>query len=914
MVYTLKRSIMALFAIAFLSTFPAIRVSASDDNIINFHDEGYTDNLIPDEWDEDARYWPDMDRLKHAAGSTGRLPWFTHYVDSLNDSSVMTVWEADQIEKTSSNKIGYYTCPQDGYYLIELTGGTASSCGLSCSETLLGEGGRGAVFKGLAYLNAGTVIGYELGSGGAPSIYMASFSCDHDGSGHIVFSYPGEASNLWIDGELIATANGGGAAFRACVGNDDYHEWYKAMSNAISNGENEVNGWDHDDCAVGGSGGEVVCYSLNRFASVQCTNGANGHANRGFNRMENREGTLALQDWWLLVNGDCRVSRPGGITITYVHEHTWISGGGSASCLEAGGTINDVCSTCGAIRYGTVVQQSPTGHAWQAVPVGTEGMEVHSGDVYYNSSDAFEAGTSAWYGADGYYFTKVCANCAEHKADPQPGYYTLRYNLRDYTTEVGVTSDVTLAYCDLHNLRDTTTSLISKHGYLLDGYNGYDVTSAMWQPIGALVTQLTAPNTVFNVWCHWKPIRYNIVYQPNAPDERINNGSAESYDYDQEFYLRGDNAASKPGYSLIGWRYESTDYGTSALVCNLTDVDGATCVLYPRWQMNSYTVRYHNDQNNSYVDQTDCLYAGTYVSYLNGVNMNFTKPGYYIAYWKTADNSCFLAADPLHESENSGVKSTFSGLSVEANGIVDVYPVWVPINYYVQWLPGERNAQGNSVFGTRQYSVPNPEFYDGNTTTCNSTLGDVTAHTSSVKRGFARNIMAVRYTYGETYSVPFNPYSESGSFQGWTTIPNSYTGTIRPGTSFSNATIERNQVITVYTAVDQYPELTITPPQRYSYQSDIIQSLLGQTSTSSISGTALEEVLIADCVTHAHDREDGNDVDVFISNFSKDEIGKIDRPTLMTITFTVRDHLNQCTNVTTTWEIYSGGKVNILVR
>lgn len=432
----------------------------------------------------------------------------------------------------------------------------------------------------------------------------------------------------------------------------------------------------------------------------------------------------------------------------------------------------------------------------------------------------------------------------------------------------------------------------------------------------------------------WIENTFNIHYASNKPARASSEVLRTTRNQDNLLWSQS-YALSSNQYRLRGWTWDgwslspgdnnTVQYSNRQVICNATDNNfadnpsGLTYTLYPVWHENTYTLRYWNDQTGTYTEQKDLLFENTYHTLYNGIDMDYRKDGYYIAYWQSPDGYV-LKADPLHENDDFALES-FQGLTTVDKAVINLYPVWMPITYYIQWEPCSSDFTGNDVQGTRSYDVKIPEFKDANSkVTCHLDNLSFQANNSPAKSYTEKTVDAVQYRYDETYTVPLNPYSgaHANTFQGWSVDPDAYSGVVVQGNQIKNVTVERNQIITLYAVFDLYPELKVVPPSHMSYNdgesNSWVQNLLKTQDLNALSGTALEQHLIETCVKSVSDREDGSAVQVYVSNFDKEQLGGIDRPTLMTITFTAKDSIGQCTNVTTAWEIYKDGKVNILVK
>ena len=825
---------------------------------------------------------------------------------------------------------GTWTVPSDGEYVFILVGGSSGGVRLSCTDKRA-TGGTGAVVVASKTLTAGTTFTYEVGDGNVPFIQRQSFAYNYwtYQSGDGIMGQQQQHTILYSStGKELLKAGGGTAGAMFCGDNEDDAD--DAKDN-LGRGSDKYDYSGTDDAvSVGAEGNYSIDSSFTKLTGT--TNGTAGKKGATANSVSlnlpltvNAEVTNFINTYINITTG---ASRPGLLLIYKKCTHQIETTTSGATCIKSG-TVTEKCKLCGATR---TKDSGALGHDFKSIALGTSGYECKTNSVYYtSSSNASTNTTTAKYtGAAGYYYTKECSRC-KGKAEPKPGYYHITYKKGDYGSGNDVADNnklITAKYT-------TKGSLFTRTGYLQSGWDKHSNGGSRDYLLSTQYDSLSSTPTTIYLYPTWNPITYTVKYNLCGQFTEQYNGSVTptvTCTYDKAFNLWGAGNIIRTGYTQQGWsttKNASTNtYSLSQSVKNLANTQGANVNLYPVWKENSYKVRYHNDVDNTYVDQS-CPYTKECTSYLNGVNMNFVKEGYYVAYWSTKDGSLILAADPLKESQPTNAVSKFKELNATDGAIIDVYPHWEPISYYIQYVPySSSTCTGSAPTGTNSCVVPTPKFNNTLQVTC--TLGNKTfkankSNASSLAK--TETINAVKYTYNESYTVPANAYSNSNSmgfestFMGWALGSNDSAGCLQPGDTIKNVTPQRNQIIKLYSVFNQYPVLDVRAPGGVSYNTtdgseSILKQLLETKSGTALSGTQLEAWLLQQCVNSATDKEDGKLAyysNVYVSYFSKEVYNGIDRPTLLTVTFTAEDSLGQCTHVTTYWEIYSNGRVDILI-
>ena len=193
-------------------------------------------------------------------------------------------------------------------------------------------------------------------------------------------------------------------------------------------------------------------------------------------------------------------------------------------------------------------------------------------------------------------------------------------------------------------------------------------------------------NTVV-LYAQWTGNSYTVVFDGNGADNEVEM-PAQEFVYGESQDL-SKNLFTKTGAAFIGWNTAADGSGSGYTdeenVSDLTEEANATVTLYAQWLENAYTVHFNaNGADGEMADQV-FTYGETKALTANA----FTKVGYTFGAWSTT-------IDPT-EGEVYLNEEEVTKLAENDGDIVDLYAIWVPNLYVVEYDPnggtGEMNSQ-----------------------------------------------------------------------------------------------------------------------------------------------------------------------------------------------------------------------------
>ncbi len=145
----------------------------------------------------------------------------------------------------------------------------------------------------------------------------------------------------------------------------------------------------------------------------------------------------------------------------------------------------------------------------------------------------------------------------------------------------------------------------------------------------------------------------------------------------------------REGYTFNGW-YQDRNFTTEWDFAN--SLVTANTTLYAHWTANSYRVHFHaNDGMQTAVTEQNFLYDTAM-----DLNINpFMRTGYTFTGWATEANGTKVYED----------QQNVNNLTTVQNDIVDLYAVWTPISYKVQFIGGT-GAAGTMTEQIFTYDIP----------------------------------------------------------------------------------------------------------------------------------------------------------------------------------------------------------------
>ena len=162
-----------------------------------------------------------------------------------------------------------------------------------------------------------------------------------------------------------------------------------------------------------------------------------------------------------------------------------------------------------------------------------------------------------------------------------PNTYTIVFNGNGATS--GSTAQMSMTYDVAKNL---TANGFEKTGYVFDGWNtrsdsiGTDYTDKQ------SVKNLTSINGgTVTLYAKWKPITYTIVFNGNGATDGSTASMSMTYDVAKNLTANG---FTRTSYKFIGWNTKAdgtgADYTDEQSVKNITTTNGATIILYAKWE------------------------------------------------------------------------------------------------------------------------------------------------------------------------------------------------------------------------------------------------------------------------------------------------------------------------------------------
>ena len=299
-----------------------------------------------------------------------------------------------------------------------------------------------------------------------------------------------------------------------------------------------------------------------------------------------------------------------------------------------------------------------------------------------------------------------------------------------------------------YNSSDTTTTTVAQTynaawtGVPTWTRTGYTKVGWFDQATGGNAVSVTGNytfTTAKDLYLHWNPVTYNILYNAN-------NGSGTMEPsvktYDSPLTLR-ENTFTRQGWHFLGWSQSNTattatwgDKGT--LNSDLASTQDANVNLYAVWERNDYTIRYNG--NKPATAQADNNVTGVpgdqTKTFGNALTLTSSKPsltGYTFAGWNTA-------ADGSGTAYAAGGSMTTDHVSNQGD-VVILYAQWTRNTYNVafnsslktggsmgnQTLTYDKFTDANGQIKltangfSRQYTVTYNEVYEGGSTTNTST-------------------------------------------------------------------------------------------------------------------------------------------------------------------------------------------------
>lgn len=204
-----------------------------------------------------------------------------------------------------------------------------------------------------------------------------------------------------------------------------------------------------------------------------------------------------------------------------------------------------------------------------------------------------------------------------------------------------------------------------KEGYTFAGWKTTLDGDAHIYTDNATLCDIAAAGESVHLYAHWIPNEYTVTYDANRGIVHGDGNKTVIFgaSYGELF------PPTRTGYTFLGWFWNDT-LVTSETIVSATE----NHILVAKWSANTYTVVYHV---NGGIGSTDTSYH-TY-DVLQTLSPNgYSCPGWSFVGWSTTSNGSVQYAD--QESVNN--------LTSEANGVIDLYAIWVKTSY--TWISGHR--------------------------------------------------------------------------------------------------------------------------------------------------------------------------------------------------------------------------------
>ncbi len=241
--------------------------------------------------------------------------------------------------------------------------------------------------------------------------------------------------------------------------------------------------------------------------------------------------------------------------------------------------------------------------------------------------------------------------------------YTITYNTSTY----GTISNGTKTYNIDYNLSNT---VLERTGYTHVGWSTSEGGSKVYD-----IGERYQTNANLTLYPCWEINTYTITYNTSSYGT-ISNGT-KTYGID---YSLSDTVLEREGYTHIGW---STSLNGSLIYEFAEDYTiDASLILYPCWQINTYTITY-NTSNYGTISNGTKTYGIDYI--LSDTVLERT--GYTHVGWSTSEG---------------GSKAYDIGATYEINSNITLYPCW-QINTYT--ITYNISSYGTISNGTKTYEI-----------------------------------------------------------------------------------------------------------------------------------------------------------------------------------------------------------------
>ena len=217
---------------------------------------------------------------------------------------------------------------------------------------------------------------------------------------------------------------------------------------------------------------------------------------------------------------------------------------------------------------------------------------------------------------------------------------------------------------------------------------------------GASILNLSSQDgAVITFTAAWKRGAYTIRFHANGGTGNMGDVAVK---YGKTKTLTK-NKFKRTGYAFVGWNTrpdgKGTSYANKAKVKSLTDVNGATVVLYAMWSGNPYKVKYNgNGATSGSMADSSHIYGTAKALSKN----KFKRKGFTFAGWNTK---------PDGKGTNYSNSAKVSGLTSKKDSTVTLYAKWKAVKYTITYYPrGGKMPKSSkkSYTANHSFTLPRP--------------------------------------------------------------------------------------------------------------------------------------------------------------------------------------------------------------
>ncbi len=250
----------------------------------------------------------------------------------------------------------------------------------------------------------------------------------------------------------------------------------------------------------------------------------------------------------------------------------------------------------------------------------------------------------------------------------------------------GTDKSASVLYNQTFNIKTRSECGFTRPGYEFLGWSTIEGDTEAEYNEGQEVSNLTSEKDgIVHLYAVWKPHTYKVMYYPGSGTGTV----VEQRDilYGQSFYLKTLSQCGfyKLGYNSLGWSTTnggSKNYNDGQLVSNLTTAKDGVVRLYPDWDANRYTVYYH-PAGGVGADVAQPVRYDNIFNLKTNSECDFKRVGYEFLGWSTVEGDT-----EVEYNEGQQVSNLTSG----KDGTVDLYAVWAPHEYTINYYNGGGNG------------------------------------------------------------------------------------------------------------------------------------------------------------------------------------------------------------------------------